>query len=52
MTAIGSLIFAAAIGTILASPKRANSYIWSLTANFLIFAWAATYAFPYIGGML
>jgi hypothetical protein len=51
MTAMRSLIFAAVIGTILASPKRANSYIWSLTANFLIFAWAVTYAFPYLGEM-
>jgi hypothetical protein len=51
MTALGSLFFAAAITLILASSRRTRSYAWSLTANFLIFAWAVTYAFPYLGEM-
>jgi hypothetical protein len=48
-TAIGSFVFAAAIAAILASRKRADRFTWSLTANFLLFAWLLTYAFPYLG---
>lgn len=48
-TAIGSFVFAAAIAAILASSRRTDSFIWSLAANFLIFAWLVTYAFPYLG---
>jgi hypothetical protein len=51
-TAIGSLVFSVVIGAILASAHRRRSFIWSLAANFLIFAWLATYAFPYLGEML
>jgi hypothetical protein len=49
VSAICSLLFAAAIAAILASSRRTVSFTWSLTANFLIFAWLLTYAFPYLG---
>ncbi len=48
-TAIGSFVFAAAIAAILASRERADRFAWSLAANFLLFAWLLTYAFPYLG---
>ena len=48
-TAIGSFVFAAAIAAILASRERADRFAWSLAANFLLFAWLQTYAFPYLG---
>jgi len=49
MTAIFSLLFAVAVAAILASSRRADSFVWSLIANFLIFAWLVTYSFPYLG---
>jgi hypothetical protein len=49
LTAIGNCVLTVAIAVILVSPKRSNSFAWSLTANFLIFAWLVTYAFPYFG---
>jgi len=49
VTAVGSFVFAATIAVILVSTKRTDSFAWSLAANFLIFAWALTYAFPWIG---
>lgn len=49
MTAIGSFMFAVVIALILTSPRRTDRFAWSLTANFLLFAWLLTYAFPYLG---
>jgi hypothetical protein len=49
MTALGSLAFAILTAILVASSRRADSFAWSLTVNFLIFAWLVTYAFPYLG---
>jgi hypothetical protein len=49
ITALGSSCFAMATGTILAASERTDSFARSLATNFLIFAWAVTYAFPYLG---
>jgi hypothetical protein len=48
-TALGSLAFAILSAILVASSRRTGSFAWSLTVNFLIFAWAVTYAFPYLG---
>jgi hypothetical protein len=48
-TAILSFLLAAATaGTFLAS-RRIGSLPLNLAANFLLFAWASTFAFPYLG---
>jgi hypothetical protein len=48
-TAILSFLLAAATaGTFLAS-RRTGSLLLNVAANFLLFAWASTFAFPYLG---
>lgn len=49
-TALASVLFAVVIGGLLiVSRRRAASSAYSLAVNFLVFAWAVTYAFPYLG---
>jgi len=49
MCALASCGFALAVGCALLINLRRPSFLLSLGAHFLLFAWIATYAFPWIG---
>ena len=48
-TAILSFLLAAVTAGTLYSSRRTGSLFLNVAANFLLFAWASTYAFPYLG---
>jgi hypothetical protein len=49
MTAVISLAFAVVTGIVLLLSRRRTSLPLQLAVNFLLFAWAFTYAFPWLG---
>ena len=51
-TAIASLILGAAAGGAFALSRRTGSLALNVAANFLLFVWASTFAFPYLGELL
>jgi hypothetical protein len=48
-TAVLSFLFGAAVGGALALSRRTGSLSLNVAANLLLFVWALTFAFPYLG---
>ena len=51
-TALISLLCAVVLGGMLSLRRRTDSIMYSLASNFLLFAWAPAFAFPWIGEMI
>ncbi len=48
MTLLSSILAATVVTTFVLSRYR-GSFAWNLTANFFLFVWVTTFAFPYFG---
>jgi hypothetical protein len=51
-TAILSFLLAAATAATFLASRRTGSLLLNVGANFLLFAWASTFAFPYLGELI